>query len=86
MRLFIAINLPQSERQAIHHATAPLRDAARSVTWVAPECIHLTMKFLGEQPPEAVASIRAAGFARVAVDLRGFRSGSLNILQEVSAA
>ena len=32
------------------------------------------------------ASLRAAGFARVAVDLRGFRSGSLNILQEVSAA
>jgi uncharacterized protein len=32
------------------------------------------------------AAIRAAGFARVAVDLRGFRSGSLHILQEVSAA
>lgn len=60
VRLFIAINLPQSERQAIHHAIAPLRDAARSVTWVAPECIHLTMKFLGEQPPEAVPSVRDA--------------------------
>ena len=33
-----------------------------------------------------IASIRAAGFTRVAVDLRGFRSGSLNILREVSAA
>jgi pyridinium-3,5-biscarboxylic acid mononucleotide sulfurtransferase len=32
------------------------------------------------------AAIRAAGFARVAIDLRGFRSGSLNILQEVTAA
>jgi uncharacterized protein len=32
------------------------------------------------------AAVRAAGFARVAVDLRGFRSGSLNILREVSAA
>lgn len=60
VRLFIAINLPDSERQAIHHATAPLRDAARAVTWVAPECIHLTMKFLGEQSPEAVASVRDA--------------------------
>jgi 2'-5' RNA ligase len=66
VRLFIAINLPQSERQAIHHVTAPLREAARSVTWVAPECIHLTMKFLGEQPPEAVGSVREAmeGVAR----------------------
>jgi 2'-5' RNA ligase len=60
VRLFIAINLPHSERQAIHHATAPLREAGRSVTWVAPECIHLTMKFLGEQPPDAVASLREA--------------------------
>ena len=60
VRLFIAINLPESERQAIHHATAPLREAARSVTWVAPDCIHLTMKFLGEQPPGAVASVHDA--------------------------
>jgi pyridinium-3,5-biscarboxylic acid mononucleotide sulfurtransferase len=32
------------------------------------------------------AAVRGAGFARVAVDLRGFRSGSLNILNEVTAA
>jgi uncharacterized protein len=32
------------------------------------------------------AALREAGFVRVAVDLRGFRSGSLNILTEVSAA
>ena len=60
VRLFIAINLPESERQAIHHATAPLREAARSVTWVAPECIHITMKFLGAQSPDAVGSVRDA--------------------------
>jgi RNA 2',3'-cyclic 3'-phosphodiesterase len=60
VRLFIAINLPESERQAIHHATAPLREAARAITWVAPECIHLTMKFLGEQRPEAVVVVRDA--------------------------
>jgi hypothetical protein len=28
----------------------------------------------------------AAGFARVAIDLRGFRSGSLNVLSGVTAA
>ncbi|HUQ45543.1 MAG TPA: ATP-dependent sacrificial sulfur transferase LarE [Gemmatimonadaceae bacterium] len=31
-------------------------------------------------------AVQAAGFARVAVDLRGFRSGSLNVLHGVSAA
>ena len=66
VRLFIAINLPESERQAIHHSTAPLRAAASAVTWVAPECIHLTMKFLGEQRPEDVPAVRdaVAGVAR----------------------
>jgi uncharacterized protein len=33
-----------------------------------------------------IAAVRAAGFPRVTIDLRGFRSGSLNILNEVSAA
>ena len=60
MRLFIAINLPDSERQAVHHSTAPLRAAAGGVTWVAPDCIHLTMKFLGEQRPEDVPAVRDA--------------------------
>lgn len=32
-----------------------------------------------------VAAVRSAGFARVAVDLRGFRSGSLNVLEGVVA-
>ncbi len=32
------------------------------------------------------AAVRGAGFARVAIDLRGFRSGSLNVLHGVSAA
>jgi len=31
-------------------------------------------------------AVRAAGFARVALDLRGFRSGSLNVLHGVTAA
>jgi uncharacterized protein len=31
-------------------------------------------------------AVRAAGFARVAIDLRGFRSGSLNVLHGVTAA
>jgi pyridinium-3,5-biscarboxylic acid mononucleotide sulfurtransferase len=32
------------------------------------------------------AAVRSAGFSRVAIDLRGFRSGSLNVLHGVSAA
>jgi uncharacterized protein len=49
------------------------RDAIR--TWLTSERLRLL-----------AAAVRTAGFPRVAVDLRGFRSGSLNILHEVSAA
>ena len=35
---------------------------------------------------ELARAVRAAGFARVAIDLRGFRSGSLNVLGGVVAA
>ena len=44
-------------------------------TWLAPE----RMAVLTE-------AVLEAGFARVALDLRGFRSGSLNVLHGVSAA
>src|SRR5688500_18519362 len=60
-----------------HHGDLARVELSRDMLalWLAP----IRMRMI-------VASIRAAGFARVAVDLRGFRSGSLNILQEVSAA
>ena len=35
---------------------------------------------------ELHAAVQSAGFARVALDLRGFRSGSLNVLHGVTAA
>lgn len=60
-----------------HHGDLARVELSRDMLglWLAPLRVRMI-----------IASIRAAGFARVAVDLRGFRSGSLNILQEVSAA
>ncbi len=43
--------------------------------WLEPQNAH-----------RLVVSVRGAGFARVALDLRGFRSGSLNVLEGVVAA
>ena len=56
-RLFIAINLPLPERRAIREATAAMRAAGGHVTWVAEENLHLTLKFLGEQPLEALNAL-----------------------------
>ena len=61
VRLFVALNLPDEVRQALHDATAPLREAApRGVAWVRPEGLHLTLKFLGEAEEPRVAEVAAA--------------------------
>jgi 2'-5' RNA ligase len=66
VRLFVAINLPDALRQAAFDASAPLREAVpRGVGWVVPERLHLTVKFLGEQP-ESVVDPLAAALAEVA--------------------
>jgi 2'-5' RNA ligase len=60
VRLFIALNIPVAERQAIHAATAVMREAARGVAWVTEDRLHLTLKFLGEQPEGAISGLRTA--------------------------
>lgn len=60
MRLFLAINLDPDVRRDVIDATAPLRDAAPSLTWVDESRLHLTLKFLGAQPPDAVEPIASA--------------------------
>ena len=60
MRLFIALNLPDTLRQALWDVTAPLRDLGLPVRWVGPEGMHLTLKFLGEVPGDREAELRAA--------------------------
>jgi 2'-5' RNA ligase len=60
LRLFVALNFPESVRQALWQATAPLRDLGLPVKWVRPDGIHLTLKFLGDVPGEEEGELRAA--------------------------
>ena len=60
MRLFIAVNLPDEVRRAIHAAAAPLRRAAVPVKWVEPDGLHLTLKFLGAVDPARLEPVVAA--------------------------
>ncbi len=57
MRLFIAINFPPALRRRLWDAAEPLRGAGYPVRWVAPDGIHLTLKFLGEVKPAREAEI-----------------------------
>jgi 2'-5' RNA ligase len=59
VRLFIALNLPPAERRAIFAATAAVREASHGITWVAEGNLHVTMKFLGEEPPAGVEALAA---------------------------
>ncbi|HEX4468040.1 MAG TPA: RNA 2',3'-cyclic phosphodiesterase [Gemmatimonadaceae bacterium] len=60
MRLFLAINIPPEVRHAIAEASAPLRVAAPELSWIREPQIHLTVKFLGEQPEELASRIAEA--------------------------
>lgn len=59
MRLFLAINLDSGIRGAIASAAAPLRDAAPDLRWTDASRLHLTLKFLDEQPESAIAGLAA---------------------------
>ena len=58
MRLFLAVNLPPEVRRALTRATETLRAAAPDLAWVGEPLIHLTLKFLGDQPPEMVERLQ----------------------------
>lgn len=60
MRLFVAVNAPESIRTAVHEATAPLRNVAPTVRWVRADLLHLTMKFLGEVDEPRSVGVRRA--------------------------
>ncbi len=60
MRLFLAIDFGAATRAAVFAAAAPLRAAAPGLAWVDEGRLHLTLKFLGEQPEAAVPRVAAA--------------------------
>lgn len=65
MRLFVAVNLPDAERRAVHAATAPLREAGVPVRWTDADSLHVTLKFLGEVEAERARPIGDALAAAV---------------------
>jgi len=60
MRVFIAIDLPNEVRDTLREVQHELRPLTNSVRWVAPESIHITLKFVGEIPEKRIAEIDTA--------------------------
>jgi 2'-5' RNA ligase len=62
VRTFIAIELDEELTDNLRYLQDRLREqvAPRSVRWVRPEAIHLTLKFLGDTPVDKLDSIKTA--------------------------
>jgi RNA 2',3'-cyclic 3'-phosphodiesterase len=56
MRLFVALELPAGVRERI----GMLAGGIPGARWVRPENYHLTLRFIGEQPPHRAEEIDAA--------------------------
>jgi 2'-5' RNA ligase len=60
VRTFLAINLTPEVRRDVASATAALRDCVPELAWIREPLLHLTLKFLGEQPEERIDDVGAA--------------------------
>lgn len=56
MRLFVALELPEAERGRL----ARLQHGLRGARWVAPEALHLTLRFIGNVDGRQAEDIDAA--------------------------
>lgn len=76
LRLFYAIWPPDAVRQRLWRSLAPLRETLPSVRWIPPERLHITLRFMGDVPPQHLPRlVRAAdtleGVAPFEVGLSG---------------
>lgn len=74
MRLFIAVDLDDTARQALQQRSVALRQrlerlkGATRLTWVSPERLHLTLMFIGEVPDDRGSEIAARLGAPMSLD------------------
>jgi 2'-5' RNA ligase len=60
MRIFVAIDLDQPIRERIQKFVEEIRAIAPDARWISGESLHVTLKFLGEQPDATVSQIEAS--------------------------
>jgi len=64
VRVFVALTVPESVQTAIAGFVAKLRRSTDTARWARLEGLHVTLKFIGEVPPEKIATITAS-FAQI---------------------
>jgi RNA 2',3'-cyclic 3'-phosphodiesterase len=59
LRLFVALNIPESVRDSLAKLSRQLREICPGARWVRIEGAHVTLKFIGETPPDHAEQIRS---------------------------
>ncbi len=72
MRLFIALDIDDAIRDRIARFIEGVSGFAPDARWAKPESLHVTLKFIGEQPEPAVEQIKRAlsGISASAIDIQ----------------
>ena len=70
MRLFVALDIEEAIRERMGGFVGELRRLTSSLRWVSPEGLHITLKFIGEQPESKLSAIEAA-LAKPPVQAKG---------------
>ena len=85
VRSFIAIELPQGLKQALGELMGRLQETEPwPVKWIAPEAVHLTLKFLGNIAPGRVGEIiKAVEMAAAGVPPFRLRFGGLGVFPNI---
>ena len=60
MRLFIALDIDDAIRERIARFVEGVQGFAPDARWVKPESMHITLKFIGEQPEPGAEQIKLA--------------------------
>jgi 2'-5' RNA ligase len=86
MRAFIAIPLPQEIKTFLANIQNQLKTSGADVKWVAPDNIHLTLKFLGEKDDEKIKQVIVI-LEEIAKDKKQFtaRLASLGAFPEIAS-
>jgi RNA 2',3'-cyclic 3'-phosphodiesterase len=76
MRIFIALDIDDAIRARLEVFLNGVRGFAPEARWVRPESMHVTLKFIGEKPSDAVEGItQALGVVRagaIEISFRGY--------------
>jgi 2'-5' RNA ligase len=57
MRTFIAIEIPKIVKEIIEQFENQLKSEKAKITWVKPDNVHITLKFLGEVEESKIPEI-----------------------------